>query len=352
MKAVVITNKGLEIYSSKEIKKILNCETEIKENLVFFEAEKKEIINLAYQGRTFQRVVIILHKGIFEKNPLDNLKEIKAKIQESFSVDGERYGNHEFTSFELKNKLGKLISKITGKKFDIKKGLTKFYFYIKNKEFILGIDVAGFDLSKRDYRIFLSPENIKPTIAVSMLLEANYSSEKVLLDPFSRSGIIAIEAALMAINKSVHYHEKNKFSEKTIFKDEIKKIKPKIYCYDKKFQHLNAAKKNAKIAEVNKLINFSRQEIKNLDLKFKKKIIDCIITQTPKFSSKKNIHDLLEIYKEFFEQAKKILKKKGKIVMLVNDLKIKKLTKFKLIKEVEIVLGDHKFWILNYQNSQ
>jgi len=351
MKAVVITNKGLETYSEKEINK-LGYKTQTKERLIFFEAEKEDIIKIAYDGRTFQRVLFLMDEYVFEKKPQEQFDAKKIKeIKESFTIDGERYGEHEFNSFDLRKQLGFFINQTTKKKYDIKNGLTKFYFFINEKYFLFGIDISGFDLSKRDYRIFLSPESLKPNIAASMLLEADYSSEKILLDPFSRSGELSVEAALIALNKSPNYHSKKKFSENIDFKDKLKDIKTNINCFDNEFKHIIASKKNAKIAGVNKYINFSRQDLKNLDLKFENESIDCIVTQTPKFSKRKDPNDLLELYKNFFEQVKLLLKKDGIAVLLVNNLKVKELTKLKLTSEQKIELGESTCWILKYKKN-
>ncbi len=350
MKCCIITNKGLEEYSSKEIKEILNCETEIKERLVFFETTKENLVKLAYYGRTFQRAILILEEYEFKDNPLEQFKaEIIEDVKESFTVDGERYGESAINSFEMRKKLGFFINQKTKKKYDIKNGLTKFYFFIENNYFIFGLDISGFDLSKRDYRIFLSPEEIKPTVAASMLLEAEYSKEKIILDPFCRSGTISIEAAMIALNKSPNHYSKEKFSEKINFKEELKDEKTEINCIDRDFKHVNAAKKNAKIAGVNKYINFSRQETDDLDLKFDKESLDIIATQTPKFSKKKDIEDLKQTYKTFFKQAELLLKKKGKLVILANNEIIKEFTKLKLVKEKKVIQGEQESWILSFE---
>ena len=44
MKAIVLTNKGLEDISAKEIKELINKKAEIHEGFLIFEAEQKEII--------------------------------------------------------------------------------------------------------------------------------------------------------------------------------------------------------------------------------------------------------------------------------------------------------------------
>ena len=43
--------------------------------------------------------------------------------------------------------------------------------------------------------------------------------------------------------------------------------KANIFAFDSQFRHIDAAKKNSKIAGINKNINFSRTEIEWLDTK-------------------------------------------------------------------------------------
>ncbi|MBI5065827.1 methyltransferase [Candidatus Woesearchaeota archaeon] len=350
MKACIITSKGLETYSEKEIKSFLKTKTEIKEQVVFFAAQKKEeLVNLAYYGRTFEKVLLVINEQEFDKSPTDKFVFNYSEIKETFTVDGERYGEHPFNSLDIKQELGKLIEKQTNKKFDIKSGLSKFYFFVRKNYFVFGLDISGFDLSKRDYRIFLSPEAVKPTIAASMLIEGDYTNKKKLLDPYSKSGIICIEAAMMAVNQSPQHYSKNKFSEKEVLKDEIKDVKTQIYCYDQDFKHVNAAKKNAKIAGVNKYLDFSRQTVDDLDLKFDDDSIDLIITQPPKFSKRKDPQQIERAYKSFFRITKQIIKKEGKVVLLLNDLKAKEYTDLKIIKEQEVLLGEQKLWIVTLE---
>jgi len=327
---------------------------------------------LCYRGQSFGKVLLLLDYFEFNKKKsiIEKIKKIikKIKIDEfvdkkgTFRVSCKRVGEHDFSSQEIENEVGKEI--------DLKCDLTNpdiiFYVYIFDNNCYFGIDFTGFDLSKRDYRIFTMPSSLKATIAYSLVRIADYKSGQVLLDPFSGSGEIAIEAALFASNFPINYYNKNKFAflklkpfNKFNFDNFFKKIdkriikkKQKIFCYDFQQRNVKSAEKNAKIAGIHKLLNFSRVDIEFLELKFKKNV-DRIISQPPvlsKYSDKKQIEKL---YNEFFYQAEYILKKNGKITLISDKTEaLKKYSskyKFKVLDEREVFMGKKGFRVLVFE---
>jgi 23S rRNA G2445 N2-methylase RlmL len=108
--------------------------------------------------------------------------------------------------------------------------------------------------------------------------------------------------------------------------------------------YLNYAKKNSKIAGVDKKIGFSRMNIEWLDTKFDKDQIDKIVAKMPSLQQKESN----EIYNEFFYQAEFILNNKGKIVMIGDKDQIKKFSSkynFKISDERSIFSGKKEYEI-------
>lgn len=329
MKAIALTNKGLEDISAKELKEIINKKSEIHEGFLIFEAEQKEITKFCYLARSITKVVLLVD------DPNEWVKD------KTFAIRGK-------TEFAEKH-AEKIKGKIDLKNPDIE-------FYALNEEYC-GIDLTGDNLAKRDYRIFLGSESIKGNIAYALARLSGYSAEKRLIDPFCRDGIIPIEAALYAVNMSPHYYDKNKFPFLKLFDanldelDDIKKIKTEINAIDLKITCINAAKKNAKIAGVNKNINFGKIPANDLELKFEKNSVDCIATMMPQLA-KLSEAKVKEIYREFFYNAEFILNKKGKIVLLVRPQRKEfleqkaKENKFELKEERIISIGKEEWKIL------
>ncbi len=213
-----------------------------------------------------------------------------------------------------------------------------------------GVMVDPFDLGKREYRVFSHSSDIRGNLAYSLLRASGYEPGRYLLDPFTRSGTIAIEAAISSSGFPVNNYRKDVLSSffarlppfsKTDFsgffvtvekeaaavaKKRAKSMKPKILASSPSMQYLRSAEKNAKIAGVNKLIRFSRLDIEWLDAKLDEQSVDMIVSYPPqfrstagndKFAAAEN-EKVRKIYKAFFYHAAFFMKKKGAIALLLK----------------------------------
>ncbi|MBI2564402.1 methyltransferase [Candidatus Woesearchaeota archaeon] len=356
MKILILTNPGLEAISAQEIKVLFNLNCELSEGKLLCDVIDEKVLELCYMLRTINRVIVLIQSFSFDKTPLEKFESFKT--EQSFKINGQREGTHFFTSFELSNLLAK---KIQGS-YNPKQGIIHYYFIVENNIFYFGIDISGFDLGKRAYRLFLGPDSLRGNIAASLLLIAEYSANKKIIDPFCRTGIIPIEAALIAKNKSPHFFNKNNFAFTKIklydnWKNVLENIdrneeetNPFIYAIDPQFKNIASSKKNANLAGVNKIINFSRKDLYWLDLKFNDQSIDCIITQPPNWL-KNNDKTMIKLYSQFFEQSKKLLSPKGIIVLYIHENKkqiIELALGFKLKKEIKIKQGKEDWHALQF----
>ena len=203
------------------------------------------------------------------------------------------------------------------------------------------------------------PSAIKGTIGYYLVRLSGYNKKETLLYGFSGSGNIPIEAAVFASGFPVNFYNKERFVflkfEKFKgydFKDFFKKIDQEtkdlpldIYNIDSSMKYLNFAKKNSKIAGVDKKINFSRMDIEWLDTKFEKEKVNKIITILPSFQTKDND----KLYNDFFYQAEFILENKGKIVIIGNKDTIKKYSeryKFRISEERSVFSGKREYQVI------
>ena len=203
---------------------------------------------------------------------------------------------------------------------------------------------------------------MRGTIAYALIRESGFEKVGVVLDPFSRDGIIPIEAAFYATGFPHNYYKKDKFSflklelgidYDNFFNDidkKIKEAKADIYSFDHLFKYVDYSRKNAKIAGVDKQINFSRTELEWLDIKFKKESVDRIITN-PVTSKNTNLD---RIYNEFFYQAEYILKKNGVIAIITKMPDFVKLHaekhNFVLARKKDVWSGEQLLNILVFKN--
>jgi putative N6-adenine-specific DNA methylase len=347
MKGICVGYRGAEPIMQKEVFELINAKAKAEDSVVVFDAEDKDLCKLCYLGQSFTRVLQLLDCFKIKK-----LSDVKRKIdfsflkEKKFRIVCERIGEHDFNSTDISRELGEHVFESVKCKVDYKNPEIILYVYIINENCHIGIDYAGFDLSKREYKVYLHPAALRGTIGYIMLRTADYEPNYILLDPFCGSGVIPIEAAYFSSKFPINFFRKDKFQfmkmeivDPKFFEklDEKHKIKGKILAFDKELRHINSAKQNAKIGGVEKFINFSRVDVEWLDTKFEKGEVDVIVTDLP-FPTKWNLKKIIKIYDEFFYQCEFVLKDKGQIVATVNPELIAAAQKkgFKLANEITI----------------
>lgn len=350
MKGLAVSYKGIEDISAKEISELINVKTEVKQGCVIFDFDKlDELALLCYKAQSINRVLLLLDN--FKINKIEDLKRI-SKIDFSKWLKGKTFAarceivkNEKLRSQEIEKATGDVIKG----KVDLDNPDIVIFVYLYENDCYVGIDLSG-DLSKRDYKIFASPTSLKGTIAYSLVRIGNYSSDKKLLDPFCGSGEILIEAALFANKFPLNFFNKKKFPFLELLEFDFEKIdkeilkeKLKINSFDTEQSRVKSAEKNAKIAGVNKSINFSRVNIEFLELKFKDKDVDLIVTNIPRLSRQVSKAKIEKLYKEFFYQSAYILKKDGKVIVCCKDDSLLKQEaekeKFNVLEERKIEHG-------------
>lgn len=383
MHAIAITNKGIEDIAKKEIKELIKVDSKIEDSVVIFKPKKiLDLCLLCYKAQSITKLMLLLKEIKFKKkedifSAIKNI-DLKAFLDKNttFEVRCKRIGKHDFSSQEIEEVVGEKIIEDLKKKYKFtpkvnleNPDLIIFVYIHKNKAY-LGIDLSGIDLSKRQYRIFAHPDALKGTISYAMLRLADYKKTDFLLDTFCNDGTIPIEAALFATNFSVNFYQKDKFSflklkpfQKTDFdkffeaidKKANLKEKTKITGYDAQLRDIKASQKNAKIAGVNKNINFSKVDVEWLDTKFKKGEVDKIATNLPSLGHLRE-SDVEKIFNEFFYQSDFILKNKGKICLALKTLKYFDLLKekaekhkFKIVKDMGVMQGEQAIKLISIQ---
>lgn len=369
MKALAITSKGIEDITALEIKELVKAKTQVKESCVIFEPKNLEdLCLLCYKAQSAEKILFLF--DYFDFNDNDFFAALKKNIEKidfdkwlnkktTFRVSSKKIDNDNISSEEICSKTGEFIiehikkTKKYKQKVDLNNPDVIFFVYLFKNTCYLGIDFSGFELHKRQYRIFQHPNALRATIAYALLRIADAEDNETILDPFTGSGTIPIEAALYFSNFPVNYYSKDKFIflkfmklNKKFFEAVDKKIrhsKADIYGYDSILGYITSAKKNAKIAGINKELKLSRCEISWLDTKFKKNSVDKVITYPPQESKNVEQKIIEKIYNEFFYQADFILKKQGKAILITKSLELLKKCaekyKFKLLGEREVYSG-------------
>lgn len=381
----VLCAKGMENVSCSEIKRlIIPKSVEIQSSCIMFKTN--DLLNLpklCYLSQSANRVMLVLDK--FNASDIDEYSnKLNDLIKKSglnnwisndmiFGTECLRENNDSFSSIEIEQETTKAIladlkeHQISAKPA-FKNPSIVFMTYINNDKCIVGIDFAGFDLSRRSYKIFPNKNSLKGPLGFALINLIDYKISDFLLNVGCADGVVAIEAAMFATGFPVRYYSKDDFHftkfrifEGTDFPkffaglnskmdskiesdDDSAKISLNIRAIDHLMGNVVASKKNAKIAGIIKNIDFSRISTDWLDVKMKEGNIDKIIALLPQPS--KNVSEAIveKQYKEFFYQAEYILKDNGRILFLIKNDKAMRILKEKAEEYKFKITEEHKLW--------
>jgi 23S rRNA G2445 N2-methylase RlmL len=357
MKAIALSNKGLEDISALEIKELIDVKTEIKDSVVLFDATEEELALLSYKGQSFKRIMIYL--GEFSVNDSEDFAKV-SKIDfskwlandKTFAVRTEIILNENFCTQEVEYETGSNIK--TDSKVELKNPDVTIFAYIFENNGYIGIDFSG-DIAKRDYKIYTSRHDLKGNIAYALARLSGYdgSSDKIFANPLCTNGTIAVEAALFGTGKSVNFFNKEKFPFLKFFAFDLSKFdseekEAKVIAFDWQFGHVKASRNNAKIAGIE--LNALKSDIGWIKNSFKENEADCIAANLPHTK----LVDIAQQGKELFSMAKSVLKKNGKIAVCSSALELKDIASehgFSLADERDIVNGKEVLKIATFLNK-
>ncbi|MEK6967982.1 MAG: THUMP domain-containing protein [Nanoarchaeota archaeon] len=327
--ACLVTLPGLEELAQEEVKNLAGAASVIKGSCVFFNTSASGVCRVAYRSQSAIRVLAIPS----ELDP-SSLTELELSFKKTidfgafknfigknftFKVECERYGIHGYKSVEASACLGTILGSESGMEAVMDKPEIIFYLLVDSNKAVFGIDICGFDLSKRYYKVFPSPSSIRGPLAFAIRHFAG--NGKLLLDPLCGSGEIIIEGLLRDSARPVRFYEREKLliSKIPVFSDfamkvyleKEKDINETIYAYDPHMPNVTAAKKNAKIAGVHKGIKFGRCALDWLDVKFKKGEVNAVATNTLRCDQKQ--------LNRLFNQLSYICKDNAIVVVAGNE---------------------------------
>lgn len=373
-KFAVLAHEGFEDISSLEITELCKAKTTASKSVVEFTAELEDGCKIAYRSQSIKKILAVIKSFTFtgiddiEKNCVTLKFDGWIDKASSFAVRCIREGTHGFSGKDIEALVGESIVKRIKAPVDLEHPLIPVCVFIKDNSCIIGIDLVGFDLSKRSYHLFTVPTALKGTVAYCALRHSGYKGKGLLLDPFAKNGTIPIEAALFAYGLSPNYFNKDTFAfrnfpvlKKTDFDalftswDRRSSPKTEIIGYDPFLRNVKASQKNAKIADINKEIQFSRADIEWLDTKKQENEIDFVVSYPPQPSKNKPVSDAKKMFKELFYQLEFIMKKKGVCVFICThpELMIDEAAKysFKNITQQPIYQGQECLTILSMQKA-
>lgn len=393
MDVLIISSQDTIDITVLEVKELLKkTATKLHESCIISDCSLSDIVKLTYHCQSAKRVCILLSK-ISLSNPLKE-EAIRTDVQaisttldettlqklskntQTFGVFVHKTTYQRLSSPDLAGIIGEqLTAEFKRIRISLSVNLKipdlPILSLIDETNLLIGLDLAGFPLEKRPYKLISHPSSLNGAFAYSLLRLAGITKESKILDPFCSSGTLIIEAALFQEEQSCfHFH--NKFSglripfTKKEFEKEVSKLQKKqcsnkqlLFGFDGQVKMMLAAQKNAKIAGIFEAVKFSKASIDWIDTKFDKNEIDCIITNPPKISKRMgNTKKILKLYDDLFFQANYLLKEGGTLaILLVQEssvLEIAKKYHFELKKDLTIKSGEqsYKFIIFSSKRAQ
>ena len=112
----------------------------------------------------------------------------------SFRVEARREGEHPFTSPEVERRVGEALHRAYGVPVDLKRPAVRVRVDVRGEEAFLGVQLTERPLSRRFPKAALRG-SLTPVLAQALLRLADARPGMRVLDPFTGSGTIALEAA-------------------------------------------------------------------------------------------------------------------------------------------------------------
>ncbi len=150
--------------------------------------------------------------------------------------------------------------------------------FLMKDEVTVALDSTGESLHKRGYRKLTAKAPIAENLAAGLILLTPWHKDRVLVDPFCGSGTIPIEAAMMAagmapgMNRHFTAQAWPHIVGRRLWMEALEEARESvdldvdtdIQGYDADDEAVAAARENAKLAGVEKLIHFQRRGITQL----------------------------------------------------------------------------------------
>lgn len=320
---------GMEAVLKREIQKLGYDILKVEDGKVTFAGDEAAIVRANIFLRTTERILIKI--GSFKATTFDELFEgTKALPWEQFIPEDGKFWVAKATSIKSKLFSPSDIQSIMKKAMvdRLKKKYNVNWFPEDGASFPLrvtimkdvvtvGLDTSGDSLHKRGYRQATVKAPITETLAAALIMLTPWKWDRILVDPFCGSGTFPIEAAMMAadiapgMNRSFLAEEWKHLVPRKCWYDANEEaqdrinlnIETDIQGFDIDPEALKAARANAKMAGVDKLIHFQQRAVKDLR---HPKPYGFIITNPPYGERLEEKENLTQLYREIGESYERL----------------------------------------------
>lgn len=312
---------GLEAVLKREIMDLGYEITKVEDGKVSYTGDEYSCARANMFLRTTERVLLKVasfHAETFDELfentksiPWENYipKDGKFWVAKANSVNSKLFSPSDIQSIMKKAIVEKMKIKYQIDWFEESGNSYPIRVTIIKDEVTVCIDTSGESLHKRGYRKLTSKAPITETLAAALIMLTPWNKDRLLVDPFCGSGTIPIEAAMIGANIAPGI-KRNFLAEDwtNLYSKDIwvkareeasdiicKDIEMNIQGYDIDGEIVNAARQNARLAEVDHLIHFQQKPLKELS---SGKHYGFIITNPPYGERLEDKKELPELYRE------------------------------------------------------
>lgn len=282
-KIIVTCNKRLSPYLQSEIEALGFAPVRVFQTGAELKGTVNDCIALNLNLRCASQVLYLL-KSFTAANPQQLYEQLVAVEWEKlidftgyFSVTSNVNNEHITTPLFANVKVkDAIVDRIKDKKgirpnSGPEQNKVVVHLYWQDDKAEVFLDTSGETLAKHSYRKIPGKAPMLEALAASTIMATNWDKNSTFINPMCGSGTLAIEAALLATDKSpgffrmnygfmhvMGYEEEVFFTERRKLKDKGKKaLNFKIIATDLSADAVDIARKNAKTAGVEHLIDFS-----------------------------------------------------------------------------------------------
>ena len=326
---IVPCHFGLEAVMKKEIQDLGYEVSQVEDGRVTFIGDAEAICRANIFLRTTERV--LLKVGSFHAETFEDLfqgtraipweeylpKDAKFWVAKASSIKSKLFSPSDIQSImkkaiveRLKGIYGISWFPEDGPEFPIRVAFMK-------DVALIGIDTSGVSLHKRGYRQMTVKAPITETLASALLMLTPWKKDRILVDPFCGSGTFPIEAAMMAadmapgMNRHFLAESWEHLIPKECWEDAREEarervnldIETDIQGFDIDAAAIKAARANAKMAGVDKLIHFQQRAVRDLS---HPKPYGFIITNPPYGERLEEKEALPALYREIGESFSRL----------------------------------------------
>ncbi|MBQ3544148.1 MAG: class I SAM-dependent RNA methyltransferase [Lachnospiraceae bacterium] len=320
---------GLEAVLKREIIDLGYEIIKVEDGRITFEGDAEAICRANVFLRTTERVMISV--GRFRATSFEELfektkalewekfipKDAKFWVTKATSIKSKLFSTSDIQKIVKKAIVDRLKNKYNIEWFEESGNEYPIRVFFNKDEVTIALDTTGESLHRRGYRRLTSKAPITETLASALIMLTPWKGDRILLDPFCGSGTFPIEAAMIAANiapgmnrnftaeKWTNLIPKKEWYEVINEANDLVNlnIKTDIQGSDIDANVVRAARENAAMAGVEKLIHFQQKPV-NVVSHSKK--YGFIITNPPygeRIEEKKN---LPELYAQIGDLYKKL----------------------------------------------